>query len=112
MKIAKMSEKWLFGTIREIPDMPDGTEAAVALDTDDDHALCIRSAPPNEGVWGTHFTIGWLEEEEEAINGLARVVASSMQRAYNQGRNYERAKTNSDLAGLHRLLERLDRFGL
>ena len=102
-----MSEKWLFGTIREIPDMPDGTEAAVALDTDDDHALCIRSAQPSKEDWGTHFAIGWLEHNEKQVNWLARVVASEMQLSYYQGRNYERAKTNSYLAGLRRLLERM-----
>ena len=102
-----MSEKWLFGTIREIPDMPDGTAAAVALDTDDDHALCIRNAPPNKGDWGTHFAIGWLEKDEKTVNWLARAVASSMHSAYYQGRNCERAKTNSDLAGLNRLLKRM-----
>ncbi len=101
-----MSEKWLFGTIREIPDMPDGTAAAVALDTDDDHALCIRSAPP-EGNWGTHFAIGWLGKDEKQVNWLAYVVALAMKRSYCQGRNHERAKTNSDLAGLHRLLKRM-----
>ena len=104
-----MSEKWLFGTIREIPDMPDGTAAAIALDTDDDHALCICNAHKenNDYCWGTHFGIGWLEKDEKTVNWLAYVVASSMQESYNQGRNYERAKTRSDLAGLHRLLRRM-----
>jgi len=36
-----MEKKWLLGTIREIDDLPDGVKAAVALDINDDHALCI-----------------------------------------------------------------------
>ena len=94
-------EKWLFGTIRKISGMPFGVEAAVALDTDDNHALCISSS--KNGEFSVHFNIEWLEHDEQKVNWLACVVGYAMQRAYNGGCGQVKQEVRESLLGLKSL---------
>ena len=98
-----IDREWLFGTIRKIPDMPFGVEAAVALDTDDTHALCIASSV--EGQFGVHFNIEWLESDEQKVNWLAWVVGRAMQESYNSGGHRVKREVKKHLVGLKALLD-------
>jgi hypothetical protein len=97
---------FLFGTIREITDMPDGVSAAVALDTDDDHALCIRSNRKGEN-FGTHFGIWWLEKDKDQVDWLARMIGRQLQVAYWNGGKDMKENMLAELSGLGRLLKEL-----
>ena len=97
---------FLFGTIREITEMPDGVSAAVALDTDDDHALCIQSNVRGEN-FGTHFGIYWLEKDEARVDWLARVIGRQLQDTYRQGGKDMKKSLLEELSGLNRLLNEL-----
>ncbi len=98
-------EKFLWGTVREIPDMPYGIEAAVALDTDGDHALCIRVVNDNGYyVSETHFAIGWLEKDKSSVDWLARIIGGDIKRAYLSGRKDKGREVQESLSGLKKLL--------
>ena len=72
----------LFKPIRNIPDMPKGTDARIVLDTDGDHALEISL---EHYEFSYHFNIDWLEYDEEQVNWLARIIGNIMHQAYQKG---------------------------
>ena len=101
-----MEKKWLLGTIREIDDLPDGVKAAVAFDTDEDHALCILIQDKNDEVFSCHFAIGWADEKK--TNWIANVVGHLLRDAYYQGKRDSKKETSVALTGLKGLLEGID----
>jgi len=110
------TNQWLFGTIREIKDYEDsGIFAAVAEDTDDDHALCIEFRATNgqyskygSPVFSAHFNINWLEKDERHVDWLAGVVGRMIRDAYRKGVNDENERIYEKLRGLKSLLAEVE----
>ncbi len=100
-----MSNNFLYGTIREIKEMPFGVQAAIALDTDDDHALCIVAMGSETGKFGVHFNIQWLEHDTKTVDWLARVIGRAMQTSYRSGLKNKKEEMLSKLSGLKELLQ-------
>ena len=99
-------DEYLFGTIREIDasKLPKDIVAAVAKDTDDDHALCIYCK--KRGIGG-HFNISWLEDKPDTVDWLAWVIGNRMQESYDQGVSDKEKEIVSNLSGFTSILKKL-----